>query len=168
MKYDETIFKKMIELKLLPGTGIFSITEEMKKEYVKIYASLQGNGNVKTKSNKAYALRLAGLSLLKLNKVREEKTLVKEKTTEKTKSGIVYIISNVAFPNYYKIGITQNLEERLASYQTYDPLRRYKVEHYKVVENARQMENYFLSHHKINIRNSEWVHGEEIKSIFLE
>jgi hypothetical protein len=168
MKYDDIIFKKMIRKNQIPNEGIFSVTNEMKEEYVKIYASLQGNGVFKTKSNKEYALKLAGLSLLKLNKKREEKVITLSKSKEKTKSGIVYIISNEAFPDYYKIGMTKNLEERLKSYQTYDPLKRYKVEHYKIVEDARKTESYFLAHHKINIISGEWVKGDIIKRIFLE
>src|SRR3989304_9360868 len=34
---------------------------------------------------------------------------------------IFYILSNPAFPEYYKIGITNNLQKRLAQYKTYSP-----------------------------------------------
>ena len=158
----------MISLGKLPTSGIFTITDDMKQEYIKIYASINGNGIFGKKSNKSYAAKLAGLSLLKLNKSREEKINTFTKVKEKTKSGIVYIISNEAFPDYYKVGMTQDLTARLKSYQTYDPLKRYKVEHYKVVSDARTAENYYLTHHSINIRSGEWVKEEQIKDIFLE
>ena len=168
MTYDSIIFEKMIESKIIPSKGVFTITEQMKQEYVSLYSSLKGAGNIKTKSNKSYALKLAGLSLLKLNKKREEKRESSKKVKQKTKSGIVYIISNEAFPGYYKVGMTQNLNQRLKSYQTYDPHRRFKVEHYKVVENARSVESYFLTHYNVSISSGEWVKGDIIKSIFLE
>ena len=116
----------------------------------------------------SYALKLAGLSLLKLNKKREDKSKSLKKAEQKTKSGIVYIISNEAFPGYYKVGMTQNLKQRLKSYQTYDPHRRFKVEHYRVVDDARSVERYFLTHCNVDISSGEWVKGENIKSIFLE
>lgn len=43
------------------------------------------------------------------------------------KSGFLYIITNEAFPNWVKIGTTWNLNDRLHTYQTGDPYRRYKI-----------------------------------------
>lgn len=46
------------------------------------------------------------------------------------KSGYLYIITNEEiFPNWVKIGTTWNLKERLHTYQTGDPYRRYKIEY---------------------------------------
>ena len=44
--------------------------------------------------------------------------------------GFIYIISNSNFPNYYKIGVTKNIKNRLKVYQTGSPYRNYKIEHY--------------------------------------
>lgn len=41
------------------------------------------------------------------------------------KSGYLYIIQNKAWPNWLKVGITNNLDKRLQSYQTSSPLRDY-------------------------------------------
>ena len=41
--------------------------------------------------------------------------------------GYLYIITNDAFPGWVKVGTTENLSKRLHTYQTGDPLRRYKV-----------------------------------------
>ncbi len=45
------------------------------------------------------------------------------------KSGYLYIITNKAFPNWVKIGITDNLTKRLQSYQTSCPHRDYVLEY---------------------------------------
>lgn len=109
-----------------------------------------------------------GLSLLRLNKAREEYiTSVSKKPIERTESGIVYVISNPAFPNYYKIGMTQNLERRLAEYQTYDPLRRYVVERYRVVENMRYEEKRILDEFRLDICGGEWINIKDAKKFFL-
>ena len=49
---------------------------------------------------------------------------------KRSKKGFIYIISNSAFPNYYKIGITTNIKSRLRTYQTSSPYRNYKIEYY--------------------------------------
>ena len=47
----------------------------------------------------------------------------------RNKEGYIYIISNTNFPNYYKIGVTEDIKSRLRTYQTSSPLRNYKVEY---------------------------------------
>lgn len=54
--------------------------------------------------------------------------------------GYIYIISNPAWPDYVKIGITDNLKKRYNSYMTASPHRDYVLEYsifhpkYKEVE----------------------------------
>lgn len=50
--------------------------------------------------------------------------------SSRKKEGYVYIISNSHFPDYYKIGATQDINSRLRTYQTSSPHRDYKVEYY--------------------------------------
>lgn len=45
------------------------------------------------------------------------------------KSGYLYVISNENFPDWIKIGVTENLEKRLNQYQTASPFRNYKLEY---------------------------------------
>lgn len=45
------------------------------------------------------------------------------------KSGYLYIISNTAWKNWVKVGITENLNKRLQSYQTSSPHRDYVLEY---------------------------------------
>ena len=169
MKHDDEIFYEMTERGIIPKEGIFAITDFMKEEYIDLYKKYSSTGgNTKTRANKNYALKLAGISLLKLNKKREEvEIVISKKSRLKTKSGIIYLISNPSFDGYLKIGITKNLVARLNSYQTYDPFRQFKVEHYRVVEDASKEEKTYLKHHKINLAKGEWVHKENAKELFL-
>jgi len=52
------------------------------------------------------------------------------------------------------------------TYQTGDPFRRYKVEHYRIVEDARLEEKNILDIHKINISSGEWIKTEAENKIF--
>lgn len=44
------------------------------------------------------------------------------------KKGYLYIITNSAFPGFVKVGVTENIQNRLRAYQTSDPKRSYKIE----------------------------------------
>lgn len=49
---------------------------------------------------------------------------------KRQKEGFIYIISNSEFPNYYKIGVTSDIDNRLRTYQTSSPHRNFKLEYY--------------------------------------
>ena len=71
----------------------------------------------------------------------------------------VYIISH---PNYkkaslYKVGIASNLNSRLNSYQTSDPLREYKIEYNLHTHLYKEIESYI---HKKFFFSHEWVNGK--------
>ena len=77
---------------------------------------------------------------------------------ENNTGGFIYIISNPAFKNYFKIGITENINDRLGAYQTSSPHRNYKVEYYifhpkyKIAEKKiHEMMKYFAKY-----RKNEW------------
>jgi predicted GIY-YIG superfamily endonuclease len=74
------------------------------------------------------------------------------------KEGYVYIISNKAFPKFYKIGVTHDIQDRLRTYQTSAPHRDYKVEYYikhpdcyKAEQSIKEMMKYFALE-----RKNEW------------
>jgi len=46
------------------------------------------------------------------------------------KAGYIYIISNPSHKGWVKVGVTEDINSRLSVYQTGDPKRSYKVEHY--------------------------------------
>jgi len=43
--------------------------------------------------------------------------------------GYLYIISNAAWPNWIKVGVTKDLKNRLHTYQTASPFRNYVLEY---------------------------------------
>ncbi len=83
----------------------------------------------------------------------------------------VYVISNKAYPNEYKVGIALNINNRLNQYQTADPNRSYKLEFSMRKKHFRECEKYI--HDKFNNKR-EWVEGDlkyiikEIKDFKIE
>ena len=74
------------------------------------------------------------------------------------KSGYVYIISNPSHLGWVKIGVTEDINNRLHVYQTGDPKRAYKIEHYilhpdcyKAEKDIKEMMKYFAKRQK-----NEW------------
>lgn len=45
------------------------------------------------------------------------------------KTGYLYIIRNQAWPDWVKVGVTDNLKKRLQTYQTSSPFRDYILEY---------------------------------------
>lgn len=79
----------------------------------------------------------------------------------KCKSGYFYIISNPAFPNYYKLGFSLDCVDRLNQYQTYSPNRDFKIEKYIAVTNARQVESLVIKILGERMK-SEWFMSDDI------
>ena len=73
-------------------------------------------------------------------------------------SGYIYIISNPAFPNIYKVGIARDVTQRLNSYQTPDPERAYKLEYSLKTKKYIEIEKYI--HTNFDNRH-EWVHANK-------
>ena len=57
-----------------------------------------------------------------------------------SKEGYVYIITNPAWPDWVKIGMAVDAEDRLNGYQTSSPNRDYKLEYAVKVANRRKSE----------------------------
>ena len=74
----------------------------------------------------------------------------------------VYIISNEAFSNEYKVGIASNWKQRLNGYQTSDPNRSYKMEFKMRTPYYREIERHI---HESFDNKHEWVRAslEDIK-----
>ena len=119
-----------------------------------------------------FAKRLAGLSLMKLNASRSKSDasseIVSRPKYKKPRCGLLYLISNPAWPDFMKIGVTQNIQGRLSQYQTYDPFRQFKVEHYKFVEDMRKTESYYLKICKTDISKGEWVERNKALDMFFK
>lgn len=43
---------------------------------------------------------------------------------KREKEGYIYVISNSNFPNYYKIGVTEDIKARLRTYQTKQSIKK--------------------------------------------
>lgn len=133
------------EYDFIPKEGLFPITEDLLQIYVKTYAMFgKGNG----KFTYSYARKLAGLTLIKINKERGG-------TYKTIPEGLVYIITNPAWADFVKIGMTIDLDDRIKSYQTYSPLKDFKVEKYNFVLNRRREEKELLK--LVPNYESEWV-----------
>ena len=76
----------------------------------------------------------------------------------------VYVISNPAFENMYKVGIATDYKARLNSYQTSDPDRGYQLEYQKRTSLFREIETHI---HDVFENKHEWVKGN-LKDIIHE
>lgn len=137
-------------------SGKFEIEETHLQEYCKAYAYLNGKKEVsslKKKNNYTLARKLAAINLL-LH--QEENYGVKRKDL---KGGFVYLLENESYPEHYKIGMTVDVTSRLASYQTADPYRRFRIKNYQYVHNRRHTEEILLNSFSVELENEsgEWV-----------
>jgi hypothetical protein len=145
LKIKDTI-KKLINDGQLPAEGLFDITEGLIESYIAIYGESSGN-----RYDRNYARKLAGLNLFKL-KINE-----RDIKFSLCKEGILYFITNTAWPKHVKIGITTDIDKRLATYQTGDPFRNYKVSHYEFVLDRHACEKQVKEIYSVNIENGEWL-----------
>jgi hypothetical protein len=156
----EVIINELIQHGIIPSDGKFEVTADLIDKYRIVYGVVN-NVPLFPKLNKAdnrLSRKLAALTLL-------EFTLSKG---YKPKAGFVYGISNPSYPGYYKIGITQDLDKRLSTYQTYDPHRQFKVEHYRFVEDKRLEEKRILQQYQTDLSKGEWITTEKLSDIFPE
>jgi hypothetical protein len=163
--YDEKarkIFSMMIKNGLIPEKGQFEITDRLIDISYKIGNSLHKKSERKrSPSDIRLHKKIAGINFLHLNNERaeiENKNIFVKKQTVIQHSGILYIIENTSFPDHIKVGITKNLNKRLANYQTYDPHRNFKILKYIFVQNVRDEEKYLLNKYKIkDVFTGEWL-----------
>lgn len=151
----ETV-KILSDTDIVPPYTAFDITEDMLKEYVRVYGSLGPKGNGKFQYG--YARKLAGLELLRLKFSRGAKA-------KDCKEGMVYLISNSSWPGLLKIGMTTDIAARLESYQIYDPYKQFKVEHYDFCLDRRAAEKLLLERFDIHLVDGEWVKISDALSV---
>lgn len=166
---DILVLEKMIERGHLPKDGPFEVDDSIIDIFYNTHRELYipRTNKKPSPSDLRYARRLAGLSLMKLSMLRSsEEVDTKKALTRKPNCGIVYLITNPAFPGMCKIGMTKDLPKRLSQYQTGDPYRRYKVEKYKFVENAKKEEDRLLKMFNTDLSKGEWVPFENVSKLF--
>lgn len=133
------------------------------EEYVRLTNT---GGNTRSNTNWYFAARLAALNLLSY----------KKECGFNIQEGFVYAISNPAWEGKLKIGTTWNPYVRLSQFQTYSPLRDYKLEHWSFFSDKFYGER--LVHRLFgSTRDHEWFsipdtersnHFKEIKAISKE
>lgn len=154
----------------LSKSGRFDITDDLISKYCLKYREIN-KGKYKPKSSdEKFHRKMAGVILLtELNNRLEDSKIIisrRNSVSKDTKSGFVYVISNPAFEGYYKIGMTHDLNGRLNSYQTCDPLRRYKIERSEFVLDRRKAEKKIFNKISVDLKNGEWVNSKKIADIF--
>lgn len=120
-----------------------------------------GEGKRLTSKEIRYAKKLIALLLIKHNSILKQF----ENKSLNDPYGFVYCISNPAFNGYFKIGITKNIKSRLNSYQTYDPLRQFKIESYDFFFEARKVEKIVIEKFRIDLQKGEWIDTNDFKTI---
>jgi len=82
------------------------------------------------------------------------------------KDGYVYAIINPAWPNWVKIGMAIDAEDRLNGYQTSSPMRDYKLIHSVYFKNKSRAErNAHKLAEKIAERKGEWFNISDKQAI---
>jgi len=143
--------------KTIPSEGSFIIDEDLVKEYIVAYKSVCNNKKgLSGLSEKRLARKIAALNLM----------ITLDSRNEKYECGFVYVIANPAWPEHLKIGMTTEMNDRLASYQTGDPHRKYYIKHYEFVLNRRETEKSILQKFNINIEKGEWIKEVDSKAVF--
>ena len=79
-------------------------------------------------------------------------------------SKYVYVVSNKAWPNKYKIGVASNPESRLSNYQTGDPNRGYEMPYKKMTVKFDLVESHVIDKYG---GDHEWIE-EDYDSIVAE
>ncbi|MGL4520252.1 MAG: GIY-YIG nuclease family protein [Phocaeicola sp.] len=147
------VLSKLEERGVISPTRSFPITIDLLDTYMKVYAKL---GNAKLggpkKANRPTNLSLARkIAALNLVEYKKQHKL-------DTEEGFVYIISNPAWPDLVKVGMSVAPEKRLATYQTYSPKRDYKLEWFGFFFNRRDGEKVLAS--MFPQYSHEWVYAD--------
>lgn len=177
MKSQQTIDREQLILNRMINDGVISenipleISVEMIDHYCLIYDTLftTGKGNQK-KSNKRFARKLAALTIMDFYRNNFSDQVTNKSKNPTLKCGFIYIISNPSFPGTVKVGLTKDIVKRLDTYQTYDPYRKFKIEHYEFCEDVCAKERYMLDQFSIDLYKGEWIDDkrEDIKKVLFD
>ncbi len=149
----------LIGYNVIPTDGIFQIEERHLIEYIKCYGEIFGAGRGLKSREVEFARKLAGRTLVRVNAERGAKF-------NDINAGMVYMISNPAFADHYKVGMCIDVIDRLNTYQTYDPYRSFKIERYGFVLDRRFKEEQLLCHPDLYNESGEWVLKKNANDVF--
>jgi len=151
------VIEKLISLGDIPNEGEFNIDDSLVEKYCKVYHELFSKSSGVGKRNKRYAEKLAAISLMKLKRRRINADSVLRKRKYVGKEGFVYFVVNPSFHGFVKVGETKDPEGRLKTYQTYDPMRNFSMEHCVFCTDSRKIEKLVLETYKTDLNLGEWV-----------
>ena len=147
-------FNELIKEGIIPNDGNFVMTEEILRQLSLKYQLIAGR---QPKYNKM-SRRNSGLALLNLKLQRNiPSSMIDE--------GVIYLISNPAWQDYVKIGMTVNLQNRLSTYQTSDPHRLYKIDGFEFVLDRKNTEGNVLKKFSVDMRKGEWINKSSCDTI---
>ena len=128
--------------------------EQLQRQWIGIDISVKAYDLVRSRLEKEVADK--GDILKYQNEVHFSTTAPSRTDNEKDyqQQKYVYVISNVAYPNEYKVGIARNVKQRIDSYQTSDPNRGYTLEFHVLTPHYRELEKHI--HHTFENKH-EWV-----------
>ncbi len=128
--------------------------EQLQRQWIGIDISVKAYDLVRSRLEKEVADK--GDILKYQNEVHFSTTAPSRTDNEKDyqQQKYVYVISNIAYPNEYKVGIARNVKQRIDSYQTSDPNRGYTLEFHVLTPHYRELEKHI--HHTFENKH-EWV-----------
>ena len=131
--------------------------EQLQRKWIGIDISVMAYDLVRSRLEKEVADK--GDILKYQNKVHFSTTAPSRTDNEKDyqQQKYVYVISNIAYPNEYKVGIARNVKQRIDSYQTSDPNRGYTLEFHVLTPKYKELEKHI--HHTFENKH-EWVHAK--------
>jgi hypothetical protein len=100
-------------------------------------------------------------------KISNEQLIHGEQT--KINEGFVYLLTNPSWNGWVKVGMTVDFEQRLSSYNIYDPYKRYSFIDIKWTSDRKSAEKHLhtvFEIHSTNI-NGEWFEIESDKALLL-
>ena len=139
-------FEELVSTGLIPPIGNFNITEELLRNLSLKYHIV---ANKMPKYN-SMSRRNSGVALLNLK-------IKRNIPSASINEGLIYLISNPAWPDYVKIGMSINLRNRLSTYNTSDPHRSYKIDGFEFVLNRKLTEQNVLNKFNLDMKTGEWV-----------
>ena len=90
------------------------------------------------------------------------------KAFNRIREGYVYAISNPAWPNWIKIGMAVDADDRCASYQTSSPFRDYQIEAKQFTKDKSKLETQAHKEaEKLGLRQGEWFRINKLQAISL-
>lgn len=166
MKVSNKMISKIDEyLTSIGYEGLFSISDALVKRVTHtLDPKLSDRHKNKDKSSKSYkramehSYQITRRDLLKVLWLRNGKRAY----GISREYGYIYLVSNPAWPDKLKLGVTVDIPSRLKTYQTSSPFRDYEVVKYWFVKEPYKIERLILS--SVNTMN-EWVDKVDLPKI---